>query len=410
MIPMKQMQIKSNSKVLIVSQHFPPEKSANAFRTYEMAEHLNKLGSQITIISPYPTFPYTVFEKVWRVRSYDEINNINLLNIWNWQPNSRDPGFLSRILYYIIFPLHALIWVLKCKKQFDIIITSNPPIFTSIPGLFSKVFLKKKWIIDLRDLWLDASISLGFMKENSVLDKISRIYEKICYLKADIILVATKKTGKSIYDKYKLNKKMLLVTNGVDIEKFKLNKKIKKKNQIIFIGNVGHVMELENCILAIPDIRKVHDIKLIIVGDGDKREKLEKLVKSKNLDDFVIFKGLVQREQIPPIISESLVGISPTKELSTLEYVIPVKVLEYMACGIPFLACGCGEIIDLQKKSNAGIVVENNPDNIAKGIINLLNDPEKLNSMGKMGKEHINQNYNRADIFMKLNDSINDMN
>jgi glycosyltransferase involved in cell wall biosynthesis len=65
---------------------------------------------------------------------------------------------------------------------------------------------------------------------------------------------------------------------------------------------------------------------------------------------------------------------------------------------------------DLQKKSNAGIVVENNPDNIAKGIINLLNNPEKLTSMGKMGKEHINQNYNRADIFLKLNDSINDIN
>ena len=71
---------------------------------------------------------------------------------------------------------------------------------------------------------------------------------------------------------------------------------------------------------------------------------LVKLVKKEGLDDVVIFTGSVEREKIPRLIAESLVGVAPLKNLQCLDYTISTKVYEYMSCGIPFIAAEKGEI------------------------------------------------------------------
>ncbi len=395
----------SNLRVLIVSQHFPPEKTANASRTYETAFNLNKLGMETMVFSPHPTYPHSNFNKIWKFRESKEVDGIKLVNLWSWQPSSTDPGFLSRIAYYLIFPLHAMAWALLYMNRYDIIITSNPPIFTGITGLFSKIILRKKWIIDTRDLWVDASISLGFLKKGSIFEKISKKYEKLCYLKTDLILAATEDTRKKISEKYVADKRIEVTTNGVDTDNFYCTNS-KKKQQIVFMGNVGHAMDLENCIVAMHSIIKHHKLKLVIVGDGDKKEELEKFVKLQGLNEVVKFKGLVKREKIPEILSQSLIGIAPTKELEALEYVIPVKIYEYMACKLPYVACGVGEIVKLTGESGAGIVVPNSPDAIADSIIDIIDNPEKLTEMGEKGRIYVKNKYNRKNIVLKLKEDI----
>ncbi len=394
-------------KVLIVSHHFPPEKTANASRIYEMALNLNRLGLQTIVFSPYPTYP--AFKRTWEFWRWKELNGIKVLNLWTWQPKSRDAGFLSRILYYLLFPLNAILWTLRYSKDFDVIITSNPPIFTGIPGLFSKIILNKYWIIDTRDQWVNVAISLGFLRSGSLFEKMSNFYEKICYSRADLVLAVTNKLADQITERYKIDKKIRLIPNSVDIDLFYPYKNIEKKNQIVFIGNMGHVMGLENCIIAMEKVLKSHNIKFILFGDGDKREKLEKLVKSIGLNEFIIFKGLVKRELLPKILSESLIGLAPTLEMKTLDYVIPVKLYEYMACGVPFIACGLKETKNLAKESKGGIVVKNSPEAIAKSILALLEDPIKSLEMGRNGRKFVQKYCNRMDITNYLKEYIEEM-
>jgi hypothetical protein len=129
---------KKKLNILIITQHFPPENSANASWVYEMSNFLNKLGSRIIVFSPHPTFPKKTFKNRRKIRISSEIDKVKVLNLWGWQRGAKDPGFLSRMLYYLIFPLHASLWALLHSKKFDLIITSNPPVFTAIPGLISK--------------------------------------------------------------------------------------------------------------------------------------------------------------------------------------------------------------------------------------------------------------------------------
>lgn len=384
--------------VLIVSQHFPPDKSGNSSRIYDISNNLSKKNVNLFVMAPYPSFPHGTFRRRFKPRNANMINpKLKVINLASWQPRKENPSFISRTLYYITFPLHAVIWAIIYSKSYSVILTSSPPLFTVIPGLVLKLFLKKKWIIDYRDMWIEASISLGFLKKGSLTEKISKKFLKICFNKVDVVLVTTEGIKKKL-KAHGVDKPIKIIPNGVDKDIF-YPRTVTKKDQVIYSGNIGHAQDLENCILAMEELGKKHGYNLLIVGDGDKRTDLEELTRSRDLTEYVEFRGPVPREEIPTLISESIVGLAPLKNLESLDYAVPSKIYEYMACKIPFLGCGTGEIESLAERSEAGIVADNHPDAIAETMIKLVKKGEK---MGKNGLNHVNQCYQREKIVEDL--------
>lgn len=403
------MELKTDmhTKLLIITQHFPPDRSGNASRIFDMSNHLQKLGDDVTILAPYPSFPPGSFKRRWAISESKMVGGMKLVNLLSWQPVSEDPSFLSRMAYYLSFPLHTLLWITFNSRKFDVIMTSAPPIFTGFGGLFSKIVFKKKWCMDVRDLWIDASISLGFLKSGSFFEKISRSYERICYANADMIGVTTQELGQRILGTYQNvdESKIRVISNGVDTEFF-YPVGVEKKRQIIYAGNIGHAQDLENVILSMKSIIEHTDLKFLIVGDGDIKTSLEALAKREELSDNVEFTGLVARENIPRMFSESLIGIAALKKMPSLEYAVPTKAYEYMACGIPFVGCGNGEIRSLAEISGGGIIADNSADAIAETILELLDNPERMSEMGVHGREFVKENYDRKQIATDLSTHI----
>jgi len=392
-------------KVLIISQHFPPEKSGNASRIFDLAFHLVKQGVDVTVVSPHPTFPTGAFSRTWKIRSRTLINGIESVRLWSWQPISRDPGFLSRILYYLIFPIHSVFWIIFHFRQFDVIVTSSPPVFTHIPGRFAKAVYQKPWILDIRDLWIDGAISLGFLKKGSIFEKIARIFETDCLSTSDIVGVTTHELGRRLSNDLEVQKKIHHLPNGVDTDIFHPYA-VLKKDQIVYAGNIGYTQDLDLVVRAIPLINIQQHLELVIAGGGDTQSYLERLVESENLQSLIHFPGILPREEIPRLFSESLLGIAPLKKLHSLEYAAPTKVYEYMACSIPFIGCGSGEIREIANNSGAGIIAENSPEEIATAILELVNNPKKMDEMGASGKRFVEQHYTRKAIAAMLKKEI----
>lgn len=366
-----------------------------------MAVHLNTMGIQVTVISPHPTFPTGTFKKTWKLSEKKNIEGIESINLWTWQPSSRDPGFMSRISYYLLFSLHAVLWIGFHPGSYDLIITSAPPLFTHIPGKLSKILWRTPWIVEIRDLWIDASISLGFLKKGSIYEIFSRKLEATSLKSADLITVTTEELGRRLPYQREISNKIQWVPNGVDTAFFKpLN--AQKKQQLIYAGNIGHAQDLVNVILSLKIIMQTFPLTLNIVGDGDIKDYLVTLVEKEGLNEYVTFPGPVEREAVPMLISESLIGLAPLKNLETLEYAAPTKVYEYMACGIPFLGCGRGEIETIARESGAGVIAENTPEAIASAILDLLEDPQKIDKMGRSGRAYVMNNFDRRAIAKRM--------
>jgi glycosyltransferase involved in cell wall biosynthesis len=245
------------------------------------------------------------------------------------------------------------------------------------------------------------------LKKGSLFEKMSRAYEQVCYSSADMICVTTEELGQDIMRTYKNidKRKITVIPNGVDTNFFHPTD-VLKKNQIVYAGNIGHAQDLEDVILSMRKVNEQFDLKFLIVGSGDIKGHLEKVTRENGLTDYVEFPGLLPREEIPKILSESLIGVAPLKKLKTLEYAVPTKAYEYMACGIPFIGCGEGEIRKLAERSGGGIIAENNPEAIANSILSILKDPQRQAEMGKKGREFVEKYYSRQQIATKLKSEI----
>jgi colanic acid biosynthesis glycosyl transferase WcaI len=393
--------------VLIVSQLYSPETGGNASRIGDMAGQLKSLGIEVIILSPHPTVPFGNFPRDWKRKSDRNVDGIRVTNLWTWQPTAGDPGFVSRMAYYLIFALHAAAWALLNRKKYDVIVTTSPPIFVTIPGLLAKMLSGKRWIVDVRDLWIDASVSLGFIKKGSLYEKVSRRFEELFYRRSDLVTVTTLESADRILRSYPglRRDKFVLLSNGVDTERF-CRPAARKKRQIIYSGNIGHAQDLEKVILAMGIVAKRHDVRLLIVGDGDLKGQLVSTVRENNLEDSVVFQDLVPRDEVPELIAESCLGVAPLKDIETLEYAIPTKVFEYMACGIPFVGCSRGEIARIARQSRAGIIARNDVVAIAESICFLLDDPGLGAAMGENGRRYVKEHYDRRSIARVLREKI----
>lgn len=103
--------------------------------------------------------------------------------------------------------------------------------------------------------------------------------------------------GKFLYFK---NKKVLVLNNGIDIDKFSFNnsnrsqirKQYNIKNEDILIGHVGRLMYIKNQAFLIDIINKLDkNYKLMLVGGGEDEKKLVEKVSKLKLENRVIFIG-----------------------------------------------------------------------------------------------------------------------
>lgn len=397
-----------DSSVVIVSQHFPPDNSGNASRVNDTAKHLTAEDWDVTVLAPPPAFPHGQFDRTWERQRVREVDGITVYNLWAWQPTVADPSFISRMAYYLIFPFHALLWLLIHYRDFDVVITSSPPIFTGFAGLPFGVLNRKSWVVDVRDLWIDASVGLGFIEEGSIAERLSRRYEQLVLRNADRVTVTTVVLGSRLAEQYGIEEaKVVHIPNGVDTDRFEPTGS-DSEPLIVYTGSVGHAQDLESCIRAMGELER-SDITLKIVGDGDIRTDLERVVREKGLDEQVEFTGLVPRDEIPGILDNARIGLAPLKSTETLEYAVPTKAYEYMACELPVVATGIGEIESLIEESGGGVFVDNDAEKIAVVVSELLENDEKRAALGTSGREHMTERYDRAVVAKQLSGVLQEL-
>ncbi len=397
-------------RAVIVSQHYLPEKSGNATRIANMAQNLVKEEVDVTVVCPHPTFPYGFFPKAWGRRVDHSEGGIRVVNLWTWQPRQEDPGFVERIAYYLVFSLHASLWMLRNGRKFDLIISSAPPSLTGIPGLLAGFLQARPLVYDVRDLWIDASLGLGFIRKEGIFERAGQFLERAILARSDLICATTTSLAEGLRERHRLGRKPILqLPNGVAPNFFN-TRRIDKQRQIVFVGNVGHAQNMDPVVLSMKLLRRRYpDLRLLVVGSGDLRPHMLRLARKEGLETAVCFLGLLPQEKAFEVISQSIAGLAPIRASNGLEYMAPIKVYEYMACGVPYVGFGDGEIRKLAERTGSGIITESTPEALAKALTYLIENPEIASRMGKLGRDYVLEHHNWADIGRRLKTALTAM-
>ncbi len=428
----KKRESESRGSVVFVSQQFPPDRSGHASRLSALATTLAAEGWDVSVLAPPPSFPHGEFEWSWQRRDTTHVDGVEVIRLWTVQPTRPDPGFLTRMAFYVVFAFHATLWLLFRRYEHDVLVTTTPPISTGVAGI-ATVRTETHWVVDVRDLWIDASVSLGFIPEGGLLERGSRRFQRQVLARADRLAVTTETLGKRLCEQYGpgLEEKLLLVPNGVDTERFR-RPFHRPENQheisgtastdtgepvrrdggdskrtpqvVIYTGNIGHAQNLGQCIRALEMLPE--DVILRLVGGGDAVADLKQLATDRGVGHRVEFVGIRPHDEIPRLLGEAHVGVAPLKDDEELAYAMPTKVYEYLGNGLPVVTTGRGELERFIERSDGGIHAESDSHSIATAIETLLEDDEFRAEAGRRGSEYVQERYDRGHVARRFSEHL----
>jgi glycosyltransferase involved in cell wall biosynthesis len=184
----------------------------------------------------------------------------------------------------------------------------------------------------------------------------------------------------------------VVVHNGVDLEPFesvngdsvRQRYRLGKARVVGFAGSLKawHGVDL----LLRAAVRLDPDVRILIVGDGPERSKLEVLASELRIADRVVFTGAVPYQAIPEHLAAMTVAVAPYRRQTDF-YFSPLKIVEYLATGLPVVASDQGDLAHLVGK--AGLMVS--PDDaveLAEALGKVLGDPELRRAMHFAARRH----------------------
>jgi len=197
--------------------------------------------------------------------------------------------------------------------------------------------------------------------------------------------------------------KIQVVSNGVNTDMFRHMSQSECRNRLgllqdafylCFVGTLAPWQGMETLIKAMSEIRLSRcDIRLLVVGDGPIRSKLEVLVSDLHLEDHVQFVGAVPRESVPVYINASDTCVVP-KEYPFPRSMSPLKLFEYLACGVPVLASDVEGIRDILVQTQSGLTFKmGDARDLAVKAKTLMNDMQFKCSARQAGRDYVSQNH-----------------
>lgn len=367
-------------------------------RHYWFAENLIKQGFEPTIFCANTRHNSNdVIELDGKLYSTDNKDNIPFVFVKT--PEYKGNG-KSRILNMISFYMNLFPVAKKYAEEYgkpDIILASSVHPLTLVAGIKIAKKFGIPCICEVRDLWPESIVAYGSLKRNSIIAKVLYQGEKWIYKKANSVIMTWEGGSQYIIDqgwdkKINLNK-VKHISNGVVINSFDKNSEEiqindaelndKSYKNLVYAGSIRKVNNL-GLLLESAKIIQENDekIRFLIYGSGDEKEMLEKRCTDEGITN-VIFKGRVEKKMVPSILEKSYANILHNSSTSLDKYgQSQNKFFEYLAAGrcvIQTYTTG----YSILEKYNCGISAsDQNPEEIAKTILEVCSDDEKVNEMG----------------------------
>lgn len=397
--------------ILFLSDNFPPEVNAPASRTFEHCKEWVKAGHRVTVLTCAPNFPKGKVFAGYANRLYqtEYMEGIRVVRIWSYI--AANTGFFRRLLDYISFMLTA-IPASFAVKNVDIVVGTSPQFFTVCAAFMVAKIKRVPWIFELRDIWPESVRTVGAMGESSIFYFIEKI-ELFLYSRASRIVSVTRAFKRALVSRGVPVSKIDVVTNGVDLGRFTVGEKdeallrthgLSDKFVAGYIGTHGMSHGLDTVLDAAKLVGRGNNgsgFHFILLGDGAMKAELVQRVESEGIDN-VTFIDTVSKDLVVKYWSLLDVAIIHLKKTPLFETVIPSKLFECMAMGIPALHCVKGESADIVARERVGVLVEpEDAQALAESLVRLFGDRDLYQQLSKNGPLSAGK-YDRAALAAKM--------
>jgi glycosyltransferase involved in cell wall biosynthesis len=208
--------------------------------------------------------------------------------------------------------------------------------------------------------------------------------------------------------------KIVVFPNGVDVQRFRPDAEGRSKARaslgvdanplVLFVGNFYDWHDVATLLDSFAQVLAAHpDAHLVLVGDGATRQAMEQRASDLGIGQAVQFVGLVPHAEVPRLITAADVAVAPYPPLQHDLWLSPLKLFEYMASGVVVVASDVGQLADVVRDSNNGLLVPpGDVSAMAAALAKLISDPALRSRLGQQAREDAVRKHSWETYFSRL--------
>ncbi|MEM9991029.1 MAG: N-acetyl-alpha-D-glucosaminyl L-malate synthase BshA, partial [Bacteroidota bacterium] len=198
--------------------------------------------------------------------------------------------------------------------------------------------------------------------------------------KSDGVTAVSNSLRQQTYDNFAIHNPIEVIYNFVDLQRFSLKNKDHFKKAIApngeriltHVSNFRKVKRIDNVIHIFKQVQEIIPSKLLLIGDGPERRKLETLCRELQLCDQIRFLG--KQQAVEELLAVSDLFVMPSENES-----FGLAALEAMACGVPVISSNAGGLPEVNINGETGFVSEvTNVQEMAQNAIHILTKEDTL--------------------------------
>lgn len=217
----------------------------------------------------------------------------------------------------------------------------------------------------------------------------------------------------ALKDAYQLpDDKAVLMPNGVHQQLFRHIPARSVRHELgidhsFVVGFVGALLDwvdLEPAYKALKTASNRHpDVRLLVVGGGEKLQESVELANRYGIADRVIFTNHVPLSEVPQYISSMDVCLICRRTTTDSDHSLPLKLFEYMACEKPVVSV---PLTGVREAVGDRVLFAGDSDELADRITDLYCDERLRDEMGMRGRRFVEHNYSWAHICRRFEEVL----
>ncbi|MFN4266534.1 MAG: glycosyltransferase family 4 protein [Aquabacterium sp.] len=227
--------------------------------------------------------------------------------------------------------------------------------------------------------------------------KLATAIEGWVFRKADGLVFVSGVFRDRIVGAHKTVAPTIITPNAANIDKFsytpeqraQARTRWKLDNKVVcgYLGAFVPWHAIDKFVYAIADqLKQNPDLVLLLVGDGATYPEVDKFVKERGLSNQVIMTGRVPHDDVPGLLAAMDMAILP----SAGDYTSPVKLFEFMACGIAPIAPNFLPIQEVLKEGQTGwTFTAGNLDRAVDMVLTKSRNIDELKQVGQAARAYI---------------------
>ncbi len=294
----------------------------------------------------------------------------------------------------------------------DVVFATHTPLTIGLPGISLSHYFNVPFVFEVRDLWPEALINVGGLKNPLGIWWLRRMAKKI-YTEAEHIVALSPGMKEGIVHTGIPSERVTVIPNASDLDLFRPDLDgsrwrdrlgLGERFAAIYFGAMGFANGLEYVIEAARILaeRGNDHIVLVLHGDGGKRVALEKMARDYKLTN-VIFNDLVSdKHEVARLVAGCQVCMTIYRAAKENTW-SPNKMFDALAAGKPVLVNVSGWLGEMIENNHCGRRLDPlRPDMLAKALEELAANPKLCREMGSNARAMAEREFARSELADRL--------